>query len=243
MKNHFDGIADIYDSIWHFSDTYKEWMLSHILKILKFDKDDIFVDIGGGTAVYTKLILENSKLIKKAYCIEPSIKMSNIAKKYKDIIIYNENSNIFSKRELTYDKILIKEAIHHIQNRRFLWNNLYKNINLKGQILIITRPQNIRLPLFKKARDVFYQNQPSFKTLQNELEKEKFDVNISFDTYNLKIKKEIWLYMIRQRFMSDLGCFSDKEIDKGIQEINKNIKSDKLNINDDIIFINALKRL
>jgi 2-polyprenyl-3-methyl-5-hydroxy-6-metoxy-1,4-benzoquinol methylase len=241
MNNHFDSIADVYNSVWHFSNDYKKWMLHNILIALELNKDDILVDIGGGTGAYTELIAHKTKLKNKPYCVEPSIEMSNIAKKNTDVNVYNEDGNKFSERSLMYDKVLLKEVIHHIKDRKLLWCNLNNHINKKGRILIVTRPQKIKLPLFDAAKETFYKNQPPYEKFVQELSKASFDVDVKIDSYTLELDKEVWFNMIRKRFMSDLAKFTDKEIEYGVNEIKHNIEKEKIEIEDVIIYITALK--
>lgn len=241
MESHFDKIADVYNKVWHFSDNYKEWMLNNIVNSLKFDKNDIFIDIGGGTAVYTQLIADTVHLKNKAYCVEPSIEMSKVAKENTNMNVFNEDGNQFSERKLNYDKVLLKEVIHHIKDRKSLWTNLNSRMNKKGRILIVTRPQKIKMPLFTAAKEAFYQNQPPYETFVTELLEASFDVDVKIDSYCFDLDKEVWFNMLRQRFMSDLGKFTDKEIENGISEIKNNITSNTLKIKDEIIFITASK--
>jgi len=241
MGNHFDQIANVYDRIWHFSNNYKKWMLTHILEFLKFDVYDNFVDIGGGTGAYTKSICDKAHLVNFPYCVEPSLEMSNVAKINKDIKIFNEDANCFSKRALRYDKVLLKEVVHHIKNRDDLWFDLYDRLNEDGKILIITRPRKIKMPLFDAAKKVFFQNQPPYELFIDELEAVGFKVDVKFDSYFFDLSLETWSSMIRKRFMSNLGKFSCEEIEEGIEEIKSNIKSNVINIEDDIIFITASK--
>lgn len=241
MDNHFDSIADVYNSVWHFSDNYNKWMLDNILVALELNKNDILVDIGGGTGTFTELIAHNTNLKNKPYCVEPSIEMSNIAKKNTDVNVYNEDGNKFSERLLTYNKVLLKEVIHHINDRKSLWNNIHKRMSENGRILIVTRPQKVKLPLFDAAKEAFYKNQPPYEKFVQELSEASFEVDVKIDSYSFELDKDIWFDMIRQRFMSDLGKFTDQEIEDGINEIKQNIQKEKIEIEDVIIYITALK--
>ncbi len=241
MGNHFDQIANVYDTIWHFSNNYKKWMLTYIVEFLKFDVHDIFVDIGGGTGAYTKSISSKAHLLNTPFCIEPSVEMSNIAKISKDIKIYNEDANCFSARDIRYDKILLKESVHYIKEREIFWSNLYDRLNDGGKILIVTRPQEIKMPLFDEAKESFFQSQPPYELFINELRNAGFKVDVEFDSYHFNLNIEVWSSMIRKRFMSILGKFSCEEIEEGIKEIKKNLKSNVINIEDNIIFITSSK--
>lgn len=239
--NHFDKIADVYNNVWHFSDQYKEWMLSHITSRLKLDKEDYFIDIGGGTGTFTKLVSAYAELSKTPLCVEPSREMCAKAEECGGVRIMCEDANEFVNRNMQYDKVLIKEAIHHVKDRGHLWSGLFTHLSVGGRILIVTRPQNIPMPLFKAAKEAFHRNQPPYDIFVDELKSKGFSVESNTDTYRFFLDKEIWYSMIRSRFMSDLAEFSDDEIESGIQEIDADFQSETMGIDDTIVFISASK--
>jgi len=239
--NHFDKIADIYNKVWYFSDQYQEWMLDHIMDRLEFNKEDVFVDIGGGTGKFTMLISTHAGLTKPPFCVEPSKEMCAKAEEEGGAQIICEDANGFVNRDMRYDKVLIKESIHHIHDRDHLWNGLYRQLQRDGKILIVTRPQNTPMPLFNAAKEVFFINQPPYAAFVDELNITGFSVEFSIDTYSFTLKKEVWNLMIRSRFLSDLTGFSHDEIENGIQEINSKFLGDTIRIDDAIVFISAWK--
>jgi len=241
MENHFDKIARTYNKSWHFSDAYKEWMLDKITHLLTLHASDMFADIGAGTGLYTELITNLIEFNHQPYCVEPSQEMSMIAMKSGNLHVFNEGAHTFTKRLYKYDKVLLKEMIHHVNNRRTLWRNIYKQLNRNGKLLIITRPQSIKMPLFTAAKEAFFNNQPHYDLFVEELIHESFDVDVKTESYIFKLDKNIWFEMLRNRFMSDLATFSDDEIESGIREVEKNIIENEVSIEDKIVFISASK--
>jgi SAM-dependent methyltransferase len=241
VKTHYDSIAKVFNKVWQFSDGYKNWILGNIQELLELDKDDILIDIGGGTGTFTSMLKDKSN-IKKAICVEPSQSMFQEAKNFKNIDFICQDALSFSKStSIQYNKILLKEVIHHIENRQKLWKNLYENLPKKSKILIITRPKKIKFPLFNKALEEFSKNQPPIDILIEELEENKFIVFSKILSYSFTLSNSEWYMMIENRFMSDLGKFSNKEINLGISELKNNHKDHSYNIKDDIIFIVATK--
>jgi len=238
--SHYDQVAEGFDEDWKFSIKYQEWMVENIIKFLQIEKKDILMDIGGGTGAFTKLIKDNSKVLKVT-CVEPSLKMFNIANVIKSIDCLCEDALQFSKEtQYKYNKVLFKEVVHHIKNRHRVWNNLYMNLPENGYMLIVTRPQKIKFPFFKQALNEFEKNQPSTDLLINELVNSGFTVSYFAESYIFKIKPEKWYAMLRNRFMSDLESFSDESIEEGIKEL-KREKLKILTIEDEIIYIVAKK--
>lgn len=241
MNKHYENIAEDFNKVWKFSNEYKKWAVEKIGYHLKLNNEDIFVDIGGGTGTFTNMI-EKQFTPNKAYCVEPEESMCNIAKQYINIeIICSDTFYFINNLKYKYNKILFKEVIHHIQNRKKLWDNIYHTIDKNGRVLIYTRPRKIKFPLFKKAKQEFYKNQPSYDLMVSELKDNGFKVEVYIESFTFKLQKQEWHNMLKARFMSDLSIFSDKDILKGIEEVENKYYTDFYSIEDEIIFINAYK--
>ena len=242
MTNHYKNIAEEFNDVWEFSIDYKKWAVDKISKYLQLNKEDIFVDVGGGTGMFTDMIQQKNQM-KKAYCIEPEKSMCAIAEKYTSFkTICGDAFYFITTLKYPYSKILFKEVIHHINNRALLWKNIYNSVQPHGRILIYTRPQNIKFPLFNKAKDRFKQNQPAYELLVDELQACGFSVNINIESFTFKIPKEKWFHMLHSRFMSDLSSFTDQEIDEGISEIKKYYGNPEVyTLTDEIVFLSAYK--
>jgi ubiquinone/menaquinone biosynthesis C-methylase UbiE len=239
--NHFDSIAEVFDRIWYFSDDYKDFVIEHILHDLQLERDDILADIGGGTGSFTSRLREKASLAS-AYCIEPSEPMCAEADKRSDITALCCDAEGFLALEKPFSKILFKEVIHHISDRRGFWHRLYPRLPREGKILIITRPQHVAFPFFTAAREAFARHQPSTESLMAELGEGGFEVELHRRSHTFTLPKEEWYTMLRHRFMSDLGIFSDEEIEAGIGEIESLYPQENLSIADHLLFIIATKK-
>jgi len=238
MTNHFDTIADIYNKVWYFSESYQTSMLDYIVRLLQLNSDDSLVDIGGGTGVYTKLI-QDAVGLRRAYCVEPSKNMYLEACKLDNIEARHADAEGFMILNLEFSKVLLKEAIHHIPDRETLWHYLREKLPAHGRVLIVTRPQNIALPLFEQAKEVFRRKQPHHETLLNELISCGFEAEMTRHPYTFVLDKPTWFEMIRNRFMSDLAGFTEEEIEAGLQEIDAQYPGKDLEIPDTILYIAA----
>jgi len=242
MTNHYDKIAAEFNEVWKFSEDYTKWVVERIGYYLRITQHDIFVDIGGGTGTFTNGITEKYTPYK-SYCIEPEKKMCDIAKQYINFeTICSDAFYFINNLQYKYSKILFKEVVHHIKDREKLWGDIYSTIEKNGRLLIFTRPQNIKFPLFKKAKEAFYMNQPDYNLIAKELKDSGFNVEISNESYIFTLSKEKWHNMLKARFMSDLSVFSEKDIIEGIKEIeNLYCVNGTYTIEDEIIFISAYK--
>ncbi|HLD23508.1 MAG TPA: class I SAM-dependent methyltransferase [Sulfuricurvum sp.] len=239
--NHFDTIADVFDRIWYFSDDYKDFVISHIHTDLALQSDDILVDIGGGTGSFTSRLADEAHL-SCAYCIEPSLAMCEEAAKLSNVTAVCSDAHTFLASHTPFTKMLFKEVIHHITEREVFWKTLYKALPYDGKILIITRPQSIAFPFFEAAKIEFGRNQPSQEALENELRVGGFSLTSYHRSHTFTLPKEDWYTMLRHRFMSDLGVFSDEEIEAGIEEIETAYQEESIDIIDNLIFITATKK-
>lgn len=238
--NHFDSIADVFNRIWYFSDDYKDFVTSHIHHDLALCNKDVLADIGGGTGSFTGRLAQEANLAQ-AYCIEPSPAMCDEAAKLGNITALCCDAHDFLATHTPFSKILFKEVIHHIQEREVFWKTLYRHLPPEGRLLIITRPKNIAFPFFASAKAAFERNQPSQESIETELHRGGFQTTVHHRSHTFTLPKQDWYTMLRHRFMSDLGVFSDAEIEEGILEIEENYHSDTINIVDNLIFISATK--
>lgn len=239
--NHFDSIAEVFNRIWYFSDTYKDFVIGHIIDDLSLSRNDILADIGGGTGTFTSRLMEEAGL-QKAYCIEPSGAMCEEAAKLENITPFHADAHAFLSTRTPFSKLLLKEVIHHIEDREPFWNAIFENLPHGGKLLIITRPQTVAFPLFQRAKEAFFQNQPSHELFESQLKECGFHVETVHRSHTFTLPKMSWYEMLRHRFMSDLSLFSDEEIEAGIVEIGQIYPEETINIIDNLIFITATKK-
>jgi trans-aconitate methyltransferase len=240
MTSHFDSIASDFNELWLFSDQYRNWITKEIATQLQFNETDILVDIGGGTGLFTNLLKETTP-VKKVFCVEPSKEMYLEAKKIKNICAINENCADFLQLHKEFSKILFKEVVHHIQNRPETWEKVFSLLPSRGKLLIVTRPKNTTLPLFRAAFERFAENQPSEQELLVEFDTTNFILHVEQKAFSFEIKKDTWINMIRHRFISDLQNFTSDEIEEGVQEIQHQYPENIISAQDTLLFILAKK--
>jgi len=185
---------------------------------LDLDIEDKFVDIGTGVTTLS------------------------IARDTSSLTVFNENAISFIRRNEKYDKILFKECIHHIPNINLVFNEIYGNLLDTGSIIIVTRPKNIKMPVFKKFREEFAKSQPDIIIYITSLIKTGFVVNVKKKDYTFTLDKEEWFSMLRNKFMSHSPDFTDEEIKEGLLDIEDKHIEDIFEIKDELIFIKAKKK-
>ena len=122
-----------------------------------------------------------------------------------------------------FDLILIKQTIHlfNLKDIKKILNYSYASLEVGGIILILTLDtKSNEIPTFSLMKQKLKQ---SFKR-DNLIWKKLLQLNVkkSITKFNFKvnIKKNIYLKMIKQRYISTLLKFSPLQISNGINEIN-----------------------
>jgi len=244
LSHHYKNIAGEYNDALFFAHGYRKWLVELIIKELEIRKKDFVVDLGGGTGIVSKMICDKVCLEKDVLCVDPSKEMLNCAAKLSGVSTLCSTALAFVQKEhLRYNKILIKEAVHHFENRMNKWNGIYRQLYAKGRLLIITRPIFPDFPFFKAALNSFKQCQPDYHIILKELEDAKFSLKLEIKDYFLKINKTRWFELIRQRFMSNLIPFTDEQLNSGIKELEQKYREKEiLEFVDRLIFIGGTKR-
>ena len=138
-----------------------------------------------------------------------------------------------------FDLILIKQTIHlmKLAEIKRLLRLLKKKLNSKGKILIFTLETNKNeIPTFKLMKNKLEQSLRRDKEILKIItklypfrEKKKF-------FFDVKVKKKEYLKMIKNRYISTLLTFSNKQLDFGVQEIELKYK-DIIRFKDKLICI------
>ena len=211
----------------------KTWLssksyISQFNKFLKrksnLNKNSKILDIGCGRANIISALQQKYKFRNKPIGIDI---VSNKGVK-KNIIFKRVEALKYLDKQEKYDLILIKQTIHFFSKKNLnrLLNLAKKRLNTKGKILILSlKTKNNKIPCFKKMR----------KNLEKSLKRDEvlFQIikknlkNISYTNFNFKVKisKQKYVRMIRERYISCLLNMSNKEVEIGISEIKSKYKN------------------
>lgn len=238
-QQHYTNIAARYNDFLLFSDSYKAWATDLIIKSLSLRPDDIVADIGGGTGTASHSIFKRAGLKNDVLCTDPSNSMIAQAGRLEGVKPLCMDAHEFAENTSEkYDKLLLKEMVHHLTDRVSLWNKLRGRMNKNGSLLIVTRPQIPSLPFFKAALDSFSAGQPTSELLAAELGEAGFRTEVAVHSYSVRFEKERWYYLLQNRFMSNLHDFTEDEIKEGIAELEQTYSDEKrVEVRDDLLFI------
>lgn len=130
---------------------------------------------------------------------------------------------------LFYNKVLFKEVVHHFDgDAEFVqvFQSLRKYFEAldgqKSRLLIVTRLHDpSHYPFFASAADVWRSGQrPAEDYVRLLQDKAGFShVQVSVREFQVRLRRSEWEDMVRARFWSIFGVFSDAEIEEGLNEL------------------------
>ena len=213
---------------WISSTKYIQSFNIFLLKQKKLSKHSKILDIGCGRGKIMGSLSSKLKLINKPVGLD--------IESHKDFdkrIIFKKTNAIkyLKENKKKFDLILIKQTIHlfNLKDIKKILTYSYSSLNVGGVILILTLDtMDNEIPTFSLMKQKLTQ---SFKR-DNLIWKKLIQLNIkkSITKFNFKvnIKKNIYLKMIKQRYISTLLKFSSLQISNGINEINLKYKKNIL---------------
>ena len=221
---------------WLSSKDYINSFNKFLIKNIVINSKYKVLDIGCGRGKILGTLSSKLKLKKKPLGID----VINHKDRDKRINFKKINAINFSlKNHQKFDLILIKQTIHlmKLSEIKKLLNLLKKKLNPKGKILIFTLDTGKNeIPTFKlmklKLNKSLKRDRKILKIITklypNRIKK-KF-------IFNVKINKNKYLEMIKNRYISTLLPFSKNQLEKGIKEIQFKYK-DILRFKDKLICI------
>ena len=209
---------------WLSSKDYIKSFNRFLTKKTKLNSKSKILDIGCGRGkilgnLSSKLSLKNKPL---------GIDITNHKDKDKRIIFKKINAlSFFLKNKKKFDLILIKQTIHlfNLDEIKKLLDLSKKNLSPNGKILIFSLDTyNNEIPTFKLMKmellKSLERDQKILKliTKLHPYKKSKF-------IYNVKITRNKYLKMLKNRYISTLLSMSDSELQKGLNEIEYKYKN------------------
>ena len=205
---------------WLSSEKYINSFNKFILKQVSLDKHSRILDIGCGRGKILGNLSNKLKLSKKPIGLD----LENHKDKDKKIIFKKIDALSFvSKTKITFDLILIKQTIHLLKKKQAtkLLSICKDKLNPKGKIIILSLdPKKNEIPTFTLMKKKLLISLNKDEKLFNLILKNRVKMKVKKFNYEVKILKNKYLQMIRNRYISTLLDFTDKQIKDGIIEIN-----------------------
>ena len=213
---------------WISSTKYIQSFNNFLLKQKKLTKHSKILDIGCGRGKIMGSLSSKLKLINKPIGID----IENHKDFDKRITFKKTNAiKYLRNNKKKFDLILIKQTIHFFNLRDIKKILRYSNASLEvgGIILILTLDtKNNEIPTFSLMKQKLNQSLKRDNLIWKKLLQLNIKKSITKFNFKVNIKKNIYLKMIKQRYISTLLKFSSLQISNGINEINLRYKKNIL---------------
>ena len=213
---------------WISSKKYIQSFNNFLVKQKKLTKHSKILDIGCGRAKIMGSLSSKLRLINKPIGID-TVNHKDFDKR----IIFKKTNAIkyLRNNKKKFDLILIKQTIHFF-NLRDIYKILsysHASLELGGIILILTLDtKNNEIPTFSLMKQKLNQSFKRDILIWKKLLQLNIKKNITKFNFKVNMKKNIYLKMIKQRYISTLLKFSSLQISNGIKEINLKYKKNIL---------------
>ena len=219
---------------WLSSQKYINSFNQFVLKQVKLNKNSRILDIGCGRGKILANLSNKLRLINKPIGLD----IENHKDKSKKMIFKRIDAlSYIAKTKATFDLILIKQTIHLLKKKQAIkLLSLCKNrLNPNGKIIILSLdPKKNEIPTFSLMKKKLAISLSKDEKIFNLILKNESKAIVKKFIYEVRILKIKYLQMIKDRYISTLLNFTDKQIKNGIVEI-KNDYGNVLKFKDRLI--------
>jgi len=207
---------------WLSSQKYITSFNSFILKQVKLNRNSRILDIGCGRGKILANLSNKLRLLNKPIGLD----IENHKEKSKKIIFKKIDAlSYVSKTKINFDLILIKQTIHLLKKKQAIkLLSICKNkLKPNGKIIILSLdPKKNEIPTFQLMNKKLNISLKKDEKLFNLILKNQDKIIIKKFVFHVQVLKTKYLQMIKNRYISTLLNLSNKQINNGINEIQKN---------------------
>ena len=213
---------------WISSTKYIQSFNNFLVKQKKLTKHSKILDIGCGRGKIMGSLSSKLKLINKPIGID-----TENHKDFDKRIIFKKTNAIkyLKNNKKKFDLILIKQTIHffNLRDIKKILSYSHASLEVGGVILILTLDtKNNEIPTFSLMKQKLNQSFKRDILIWKKLLQLNIKKNITKFSFKVSVKKNTYLKMIKQRYISTLLKFSSLQISNGINEINLKYKKNIL---------------
>lgn len=242
IDKHYRRLGDSYNTFLYYSPEFVRTLTSKMKEKLRLAEDDLLVDLGCGTGMYSIDLVDQVPLSQHVIGVDPFEDMLRQIPEGAPVEPVCEDALAWSAKPGSYDKLFIKETVHHIPERRELFANLYERLTDGGVLLLVHVPPQIRYPLFPAALERCLTWHANPDEMEVELADTGFSVEREGLDYRHQLPKEHYFEMVRNCYMSVLTSFSEDELAAGLREMEEaNVDKDVLEFVDHFDYLTATK--
>ena len=209
---------------WLSSDEYILSLTNFLKKKINFNQEVKILDIGCGRGKIISSLSKKYRMNNFPLGIDV-IKHRDTAKRIRFIKI--NALKYLTKTKEKFDVILFKQSIHFFKLAEIkkVLKLSKNNLSPKGKIIILALyPKKNFWPLFKIFKVKLLKSLKRDKKILDLIKSSFRKYRVNYFTFKVKITRELYLQMIKNRFNSCLINLSLKEINIGVKEIKKRYK-------------------
>jgi len=233
------GIKNWDNKTWISSNKYVKSFNNFVLKKKKLNTNSKILDIGCGRGKIIGSLSTKIRLRDKPIGLD----IENHKDKDKRIIFKKISAiKYLEKNKKKFDLILIKQTIHFFNLKDIKKILFYSHSSLKkgGIILILSLDtKNNEIPAFSLMKQKLNQSFKRDIIIRKNILQLNIKKNIGTFKFKVNIKKNLYLKMIKQRYISTLLDLNSAQILNGIKEIDLKYKK-KIIFNDKLNYITLL---
>jgi ubiquinone/menaquinone biosynthesis C-methylase UbiE len=223
---HYERVAERYDGNWAHTSAYVGWMNDRIADYLAVNPGDRIADVGSGTGLFLQGLLAYVTPQVPILCLDPSPAMlAQLPDDRRLQPVRASAEDVAAGRvSLAYpelDAILMKEAVHHLEDIPGTMRGLAGRLAPGGRILVITLPPRLDYPLFGAALERFAARQPEPGDIARAMAGAGLSVEESVQEFEATVDPEHYRNLVARRWMSVLATFSDAELAGGLEEMRR----------------------
>ena len=216
------------NNTWISSTKYIQSFNNFLVKQKKLTKHSKILDIGCGRGKIMGSLSSKLRLINKPIGID-----TENHKDFDKRITFKKTNAIkyLRNNKKKFDLILIKQTIHffNLRDIKRILSYSHASLEVGGIILILTLDtKNNEIPTFSLMKQKLNQSFKRDILIWKKLLQLNIKKNITKFSFKVSVKKNTYLKMIKQRYISTLLKFSSLQISNGINEINLKYKKNIL---------------
>lgn len=245
FEEHYERLAASYDENWAFTPEFLDFITAGIVEGLDLQPSDKTADLGGGTGLYSTRIASWAGLQNPIHCIDRSEAMLSQVPAVSNVtteVAWAESwaGDVDGER---YDAIVMKEAIHHVDNPTSIIDGIVANrLAPQGRLLLVLLPTTVEYPLFDAALERLTAMQPDPHMIAGAMSAAGLRVRVKHRRFRLQFSLDRYCQMLQSRYMSVLSTFDDAELAAGIEEVRaKHLDDEFLEFDDRFVYVRGQK--